>query len=160
MKKRSEVDIKETWALEDLFKSDEDFFASLSQAKKMAEDFKENHQDIKTSEDVVASLDDYCEILGLLDRLGTFAGISTEVDTTDEGPAKRYAKFSDEYAKIQALLSFYDLSLLAVDSNVLEEVIKNNKGYAYYLERLVEKKDHLLSSETEEIGRASCRERV
>lgn len=151
MKKRSEVDIKETWALEDLFKSDEDFFASLSQAKKMAEDFKENHQDIKTSEDVVASLDDYCEILGLLDRLGTFAGISTEVDTTDEGPAKRYAKFSDEYAKIQALLSFYDLSLLAVDSNVLEEVIKNNKGYAYYLERLVEKKDHLLSSETEAV---------
>ena len=41
MLKRNEVDIKETWKLEDLFENDEKFYEELEKTLKKSESFKE-----------------------------------------------------------------------------------------------------------------------
>ena len=149
MKKRNEVDPKETWAIEDLYASDEDFYADIEKLAKMANDFKEDYQKLETSDDVYKSLEDYSEIIKLTGLLGTFAGISKETDATDEAMAKRDAKFGSEISKIFANLSFYDSALVKVDEKVLDEVAKKHPGYKYYLKRVKDKANYLLDEKTE-----------
>ena len=149
MKKRCDVDPKETWAIEDLYASDEAFYADIEKLSKMADDFKEKYENLKTSEDVYNSLEDYSDIISLTDGLGTFSGISKETDATDEHMAKRDAKFGNEAAKIFAKLSFYDSALVKVDEKILDEVIKTHPEYAYYLKRVKDTAKYLLDEKTE-----------
>ena len=149
MKKRNEVDPKETWAIEDLYKSDADFYSDIEKLSKMADDFKEKYQNIETSENVYNSLEDYCEIVELAGLLGTFSGISKETDATDDAMAKRDAKFGSEAAKIFAKLSFYDSALVAVDSKILDKVASDHPGYEYYLKRIKDRAKYLLDEKTE-----------
>src|SRR5699024_10303491 len=102
MKKRNEVDPKETWAIEDLYASDDDFYADLEKLARKASDFREKYSKIETSDDVYKSLEAYSDIISLTDGLGTFSGISKETDATDEHMAKRDAKFGSKVAKIFA----------------------------------------------------------
>ena len=149
MKKRCDVDPKETWAIEDLYASDEAFYADIEKLAKMADDFKEKYAKLETSEDVYASLEAYSDIISLTDGLGTFSGISKETDATDDAMAKRDAKFGSEVSKIFAKLSFYDSALVKVDSKILDEVIKNHPDYGYYLKRIKDKAKYLLDEKTE-----------
>ncbi|WP_276886690.1 oligoendopeptidase F [Anaerococcus lactolyticus] len=149
MKKRCDVDPKETWAIEDLYASDEAFYADIEKLARMASDFKEKYAKLETSEDVYNSLEAYSDIISLTDGLGTFSGISKETDATDDAMAKRDAKFGSEAAKIFANLSFYESALVKVDSKILDEVIKNHPGYAYYLQRVKDKAKYLLDEKTE-----------
>ncbi|WP_297690161.1 oligoendopeptidase F [uncultured Anaerococcus sp.] len=149
MKKRNEVDPKEIWAIEDLYATDEAFYADIKKLAGMADEFKKNFQDLKTADDVYKSLEAYAEISGLTDRLGTFSGISKETDATDDAMAKRDAKFGSEYAKIAATLSFYDSALVKVDPQILDTVAKDHPGYEYYLKRVKDEAKYLLDEKTE-----------
>ena len=151
MKKRNEVDIKETWAIEDLYPSDDAFYKDLDRLGDMADAFKEKFQNLSSSDEVFASLEAYAEISGLADRLGTFTGISKETDATDDYMAKRDAKFASAYAKACAKLSFYESSLVKVDKAILDETIKNHPEYAYYLKRIQEEAKYLLDEKTEAV---------
>lgn len=149
MKKRNEVDPKEIWAIEDLYKSDEDFYADIEKLGKMADAFKEKYQKIETSEDVYNSLEDYGEIVELSGLLGTFSGISKETDATDDAMAKRDAKFGSEVSKVFAKLSFYDSALVKVDEKVLDQVAEAHPAYKYYLKRVKDTAKYLLDEKTE-----------
>lgn len=149
MKKRNEVDPKEIWAIEDLYATDEAFYADIKKLAGMADEFRKNFQDLKTADDVFRSLEAYAEISGLTERLGTFSGIAKETDATDDAMAKRDAKFGSEYAKIAATISFYDSALVKVDPQILDQVAKDHPGYEYYLKRVKDEAKYLLDEKTE-----------
>ncbi len=88
MVKRNEVDIKETWKLEDLFENDEKFYEELDKTVKKSENFKKTYSQIDSSDKLYKGLKDLSEIYGAMHRLGSFAGISTEVDANDPYPQK------------------------------------------------------------------------
>ncbi|WP_276881900.1 oligoendopeptidase F [Anaerococcus tetradius] len=149
MKKRSEVDIKETWKLEDMYANDEAFYKEIEGLKQKASDFSNDFKNIESLEDLYKSLKAYSEIDAIIDCLGTFAGISMEVDTSDQGPIKRYANFTNNLSKISSKLSFYEPSLAKLDKNILEEAIKTYPEFAYFLEKIEKKKAHMLTDEAE-----------
>ena len=151
MKKRSEVDLKETWRIEDMYENDDVFYKDLDDLFKKAKDFNEKYKNLDSKESVYESLKEYSDIYASLGNLGTFAGISMEVDTTDESMAKRYAKFSDKASDIYGIISFYEPALASLDSSILKEVAKENKEFTYYLERIEKKQAHLLGDEAEEV---------
>lgn len=151
MKKRSEVDVKETWKIEDLFKDDEDFLKNLEELKNLSDKFAKNYKTLNSSEEVYKALEDFDKINGLTDRLGTFAGISMETDTTDANMAKRYAHFTKEMSKIDGELSFFHSLLAKLDKNILEEVKKAHPEYTYYLDRIIKESKYLLTDEGEKI---------
>ena len=151
MKKRSEVDVKETWKIEDLFKDDEDFLKNLEELKNLSDNFSKNYKTLNSSEEVYKALEDFDKINGLTDRLGTFAGISMETDTTDANMAKRYAHFTKEMSKIDGELSFFHSLLAKLDKNLLEEVKKSHPEYTYYLDRIIKESKYLLTDEGEKI---------
>ena len=151
MKKRSEVDVKETWAIEELFENDESFLAGIEELKRLTDDFVKKYQKINSVDDIFNSLEDFANISGLVDRLGTFAGISMEVDTTDSSMAKRYANFANEMSKVDARLSFYESMLAKTDPSLLEEAKENHPEYQYYLKKIIDNSKYLLSDQTEEV---------
>ena len=112
MKKRIEVDLKETWKIEDMYANDAIFYEEIENVKKKALDFSNKYKKIDSKEKLYDSIKEYSDISGLMNDLDTFAGISMEVDTTDESMAKRYAKFSDEASDISGILS---MSLIFLD---------------------------------------------
>ena len=151
MKKRHEVNVNETWAIEELFESDEVFLASLNELKNLADDFANKYKSLDSSEEIFEALEAYSEIAALTDRLGTFASITTEVDTSDDKVMKRFANFVNEMSKIDANLSFFESMLSKADTNLLEEAKKNHPEYKYYLERVIENSKYLLSDQTEKV---------
>ena len=151
MKKRHEVNINETWAIEELFESDEVFLTSLNNLKNLSDDFANKYKSLDSSEEIFEALEAYSEIAALTDRLGTFASITTEVDTSDDKVMKRFANFVNEMSKIDANLSFFESMLSKADKNLLEEAKKNHPEYKYYLERVIENSKYLLSDETEKV---------
>lgn len=151
MKKRNEVDINETWAIEELFESDEVFLASLKDLKNLADDFAKKYKEISDADTIYVSLEEYSKIQAMASRLGTFASITTEVDTSDASIMKRYANFASEMSKIGADLSFYEASLSKAETSLLEEVIKAHPEYKYYLEKIIENSKYMLSDQTESV---------
>ena len=151
MKKRSEVDLKETWKIEDMYANDEVFYKEIGNVKKKALDFSNNYKMIDSKEKLYESLKEYSDIIGLMDDLYTFAGISMEVDTTDESMAKRYAKLSDEGSDISGIISFYEPYLSRLSEKLLEETKNEHPEFAYFIENIEKKKAHLLGDETEAV---------
>lgn len=151
MKKRSEVDLKETWKIEDMYANEEVFYKEIENIKKKALDFSNNYKKIDSKEKLYESLKEYSDIIGLMEDLYTFAGISMEVDTTDESMAKRYAKLSDEASDISGIISFYEPYLSRISENLLEETKNEHQEFAYFIENIEKKKAHLLGDETEEV---------
>ena len=151
MKKRHEVNVNETWAIEELFESDEVFLTSLNDLKNLSDDFANKYKSLDSSEEIFEALEAYSEIAALTDRLGTFASITTEVDTSDDKVMKRFANFVNEMSKIDANLSFFESMLAKADTNLLEEAKKNHPEYKYYLERVIENSKYLLSDQTEKV---------
>lgn len=151
MKKRSEVDVKETWALEDLYENDQTFLESIEDIKNKADEFTKKYQSVESADDIINALNAYDEINALADRLNNFAGISTEVDNTDEAVMKRYINFVNEITKVYAKLSFFEPMLAKTDVNFLNETKEKYPEYKYYLDNLIKKSKHLLSDESEKV---------
>ena len=151
MKKRIEVDINETWSIEDLFENYEAFLVSLEKLKKLADAFAKEYKDIDSADKLYDSLKAYTEIEGLTSRLDNFASITTEVDTSDADVMKRYVNFADEMSKISADLSFYEAELAKADTKLLEEAKKDHPEYKYYLEKIMNNSKYMLSDQTEAV---------
>ena len=151
MKNRHEVNINETWAIEELFENDEVFLDSLDELKGLSDDFTNKYKSLNSADQIYEALEAYGDIRALTDRLATFASITTEVDTTDGKVMKRFANFVNEMSKIDANLSFFESMLAKTDTNLLEEAKKNHPEYKYYLERVIENSKYLLSDQTEKV---------
>ncbi|MDD7463167.1 MAG: oligoendopeptidase F [Anaerococcus sp.] len=152
MKKRNEVDIKETWKLEDLYPNDQAFYKDLEKVENLSEDFYQKYLDLGDEpERIFKAIEEYSDICGLISNLGTFASISTEVDTTNPDLGKRYQAYMGRIAEVYAKLSFFTSSLAKIDKEILDEISKNHKDYAYYISLIEKKGDHLLSDQTEEV---------
>lgn len=149
MKKRSEVDVKETWKIEDMYANDEACYKEADDLAEKAKAFAEKYKELKSEDDVFNSLEEYSDIAAIASTLSTFAGISMEVDNTDQDLIKRDAAISNRLASIFAGLSFYDGALAKLDQEILEKVAADHKEYAYYIERILKKKEHILADETE-----------
>ena len=151
MKKRNEVDINETWAIEELFKSDEVFLDGIEDLKKMSDIFVKKYKECNASDQIYEALEAYSEIAALTDRLSTFASITTEVDTSNSSVMKRFANFANEMSKIDANLSFFESMLAKTDKSLLEETKTSYPEYKYYIDRVIDNSKYLLSDETEKV---------
>ena len=151
MKKRNEVDVKETWAIEELFENDESFLAGIEDLKKLTDDFANKYKEVNSADEVYEALEAYAEIAAAADRLGSFASISMEVDTTDSSMAKRFANYVDEASKVDANLSFFESMLAKTDNSILEEAKEKYPDYKYYLDQVIKNSKYLLSDETEKV---------
>ena len=147
---RSEVKTEETWNLEDLFKTEEDYNAAVvvleTEVDAYAESYKGNITDAAS---VNEALKGYLAIFEKIVPVGTYTSLASSTDQTNDDAQMRSSKFGSTSAKINSKLSFVNSELSELSVEILEEAMQLSPDFKNYLEKLIKKKEYQLHPEVE-----------
>src|SRR5690606_29691096 len=147
---RSEVPVQETWDLQSLFASHEEFNEALVSLEKDASDFHSQfHGKISDSASVLESLTAYMALVEKLVPVSTYASLTLSTDQTDSEAQMLSSKFGSVSAKIGSKLSFVSSELLALPEETLKSAMEESNEFKIYLEKLLRKKEYQLHPEAE-----------
>ncbi len=151
--KRSEVDVKDTWDLTLIFKSDKEFLKELEEVSSLVSDVCEYKGNIVKSRDSLLNFlkfsDDYERRLY---KLYYYAHLKHDQDTTD-------VLYQDYFGRVVNLLteyednsSFVNSEIMSVDYSLIEDFMDDDlKEYEFSLEKLFRFKDHILDEKMEKL---------
>ncbi|MDQ7176474.1 oligoendopeptidase F, partial [Staphylococcus chromogenes] len=146
---RDDVQPLETWDLTDIFESDEAYENAIKSLVTRAKNFQNHFTNTLTDKQSIETvLDEYCDLLIEIDRVGNYAQLQYSVDTTDAEKQRLSALFSQNYGEISSCLTFIESELLQLDPQIIKDAIKTTK-YPYYLTRLLKKQPYQLHPEAE-----------
>ena len=147
---RKDVNPNETWNLQDLFATDEDYEAALKNMQAMAEGFTETYKgQLESVETIQAALAQYGEILEQYHPLSAYSYLSWSEDQANEQAQARASKFGSVSAQIFSQLSFLDSELLQLPVDMLDDVQKASPEFHTYIKELIRKQPYQLHPEAE-----------
>lgn len=147
---RSEVKIEETWNLEDLFKTEEDYNTAIVELEKEVDIFAEKFKgNITDSASVIEAMKGYLAISEKVVPVGTYTSLASSQDQTDDEAQMRSSKFGSTAAKLNSKLSFVNSELSELPVATLDEAMKNSPDFKNFLEKLIQKKEYQLHPEVE-----------
>ena len=154
-KKRSEIDILDTWDLTLIFEDEAEFNNSLNDAKKEINKIKAYEGKILESSDSLLSfLELTDDIERKLYKLYYYAHLNLDVDTTSTHYQEMEGKVTNLLQEESILTSFVLPELLKGDYQTVLKYIEENKKlekYHFNLECIYRYKGHSLSEENEKL---------
>ena len=153
--KREDVDPKYTWALEDIYASDELWQADLEKLKAVADEVKKYKGKLsENGENLLDLLKISDEISVLCDSLGIYAQRKSDEDTANAKYQAMVGQLMNVLVGINSSLSFETPEIVAIDDNKLEEfynTVPELELYRKHLTKMRKEKDHILSDAEERI---------
>lgn len=147
---RSEVNSEETWNLQDLFKTEEDYNSAVAELEKEVASYAERFKGKLTDASaVLEGLKGYATISEKIVPVATYTSLSASTDQTNDKAQMRSSKFGSIAAQIQSQLSFVNSELLSLPREVLQEAMQQSADFQNFLEKLIRKKDYQLHPEVE-----------
>ncbi|MER2089312.1 MAG: oligoendopeptidase F, partial [Sporosarcina sp.] len=147
---RSEVKTEETWNLQDLFKTEEEYNTAIIDLEKEVDTFAEKFSgNITDATSVNAALKSYASIYENMVPIGTYTSLSSSTDQTDDEAQMRSGKFGSTAAKLTSKLSFLNSELAELPAETLVEAMQQSNEFKNYLEKLIRKKKYQLHPEVE-----------
>lgn len=147
---RSDVNIEETWNLQDLFQTEADYEEALTALEKdvstYVEKFKGNITDASSA---VEALKGYEQIVKQMVPVGTYTNLAVSTDQTDDAAQMRASKFGSVAAKLNSQLSFVNSELSELSTETLEDAMAKAADYTKFLTDLIRKKEFQLHPEVE-----------
>ena len=154
-KKRSEIDVNDTWDLTYIFKNDNEFNKSLCECTKLINDVeKYKGKLLNSGSDLLSYLEFSDNIERKLYKLYYYAHLSLDVDTTNTKYQEMEGKVSNLLQKYSILSSYVLPELLRGDYDDVLKYINENKKldkYRFNLECIYRYKNHSLNEESEKI---------
>ncbi len=155
LKKRSEVPVELTWDLTALYKSDEEMFAALGEAKKICDSIVAKYQGkLNTAEAINACYKDYEDWLKIVVIVSHYADLGASVDYTDSGLQELNGKVMTELTAMESRLSFIESEVLQQSEDVIKKAIDEAAGAKNTLKDLLRMKPHMLAPEAERVMKA------
>lgn len=153
--KRSDVPKEYTWAVEDLYASDEDWKKDLEKLKGMIPDIEAFQGKLgENADNLFNFLKLQDEITVLIDRFANYSMRKADEDTKNT----TYQGFKDQtnsvYVALYSAFSFAEPEILQIPDDVLNEFYQKQPGlnqYRRYLNDILRKKAHILSDAEEKI---------
>ena len=152
---RSELDPQYTWAIEDLYSSDDIWKSDFENAKSYVDKIASYKGKLGESGDILyeyLKLSD--DINMVLDRLGNYATRKHDEDTKVSKYQDMSGKYYSLVVDIQSASSFETPELLLISDKQLDEFYKTKPELSLYKKHLDEirrKKEHILSPQEEKI---------
>ncbi|NBK97138.1 MAG: oligoendopeptidase F [Erysipelotrichia bacterium] len=153
-KLRKEVAIKDTWATEDIFASEQDWQNALSKVEKQCEKLQQYQGKLHNAQNLLAYLQEEEVLSKQLDDVCGYASLRSDEDTSDahcqslEDQAMGMAVF------VGQKLSFAEVEILQLSDEEIERFYKEEKALLVY-QRLLTKlrlnKGHILSENEERL---------
>ena len=147
---RSEINPADTWAIEDIFPSDQAWAEAVAQVIDLGNDIARYQGHLGES---AKNLYDYCttetKINELIDEIYGYASRRYDVDTTNGTYQAMNSRATAVYVEISGKLAFSGPEILAIDDSTLEEFFKEVPQLNVYRRSINEirrLKDHILLS--------------
>lgn len=151
LKKRSEFPETELWDLSALYKDRQDFLRAIEKALHDVLEFQKNYDGhLHHFEDYERALYEIEPIYIQMSHIETYSFMPQTTDFSDETFAE-IAKAGDDFlTKANVALSFFKTALASADSEILDELEKNDHFTALIRQAKIQK-EHLLSPEIEKV---------
>lgn len=151
--KRSEIDKQFTWAIEDLYATDELWEQEYNKIKEMlpkAESYKGRLlESAKTLLDFLKLSD---ELGYLMERVYVYANQKYHEDTANSVYQELADKAGVLLVQMESALSFATPEILTISEEALKEFMEQEEGlklYDFYLKNILRRKPHILDAKTE-----------
>lgn len=150
---RNEVPVEDTWRLEDIFASDEEWDKEFEEVKKLSQKATEYQGKLSESADVLYEALQYQdELLSRLGKLYTYAHMRYDQDTTNSFYQGVDGRIKSLYAHAASALAYMVPELLSIDEKVINAYLEENnelKLYKKALEEINLQRPHVLNAEQE-----------
>lgn len=155
VKDRKDIDVKDTWNLESIYANNELWEEDYVALEKEAEEFAKLKGAIEADvSKIPVVLDAYYGLHRCLSKLGVYARMRSDQDTTDSTYQTMSAKIGSLGVKIGAASAFVEPEILSYSKEQLEAAEKENERTAYYgrkIEEMLRGQEHTLDAEKEEL---------
>ncbi|HHV10326.1 MAG TPA: oligoendopeptidase F [Clostridiales bacterium] len=151
--KRSEVDKRYTWAIEDLYGSDGQWQAEFNRLKEMLGDIPGYQGRLGESGELLLGFLRLSDEIGkLMERVYVYAGQKSHEDTANPTYQDLAAKANALSVQVNSALSFATPEILTIPEETINRFLRETKGlmeYDFYLKDILRLKPHVLSAEME-----------
>ncbi len=155
LKKREEIDPKDKWAIEDLYKTDEEWKADYEKLKSRIPELEKFQGKLGESADTLFAMQKTCDELNMLaEKVYVYANQKLH-ENTDNGTYQNLSSMA------QALLvqmseagAYIEPELMALPKGTVETFLEEKeelKAYRQYFENMMRQREHVLSKELEEM---------
>ena len=152
---RKDQKVENTWDLESMFKTNEDFWNQFKEVEKLIPEIKNYRGKVKEGAKGLLEVFKAEEDMSLkMEQLTIYAFLRKDQDSTDAEYGELYAKTMNLSSKFYAEWSFLKPELLSIEEDVLlgyVEELDELKVYKFELEKLNKKRPHTLDAEQEKI---------
>ncbi|HKJ77921.1 MAG TPA: oligoendopeptidase F [Prolixibacteraceae bacterium] len=152
---RADVEIDDTWRLEDIYASDEAWREAKKEMADRAEDINSFKGEITNSaKNLREFLEFGSEISKEVSRLYSYASMNSDVDTRVSDYLAMKQEMGQLLTRLQSLSAFSEPEILAAGQERIEALINSDEGlekYRMYLTDLFRKQKHRLSASEEKI---------
>jgi oligoendopeptidase F len=153
--KRNEVDLKFTWAIEDLYASDELWQKEYEKVKEMLPKAMEYQGRLSKSGDLLLSFLQLSDEIGkLMERVYVYANQKYHEDTASAIYQDLSNKANVLSVQVNSALSFATPEILTIPEEMITQFrvdCEELKLYDFYLKDILRLKPHILSGEMEEL---------
>ena len=152
---RKDQKVENTWDLESMFKTNEDFWNQFKEVEKLVPEIKNYRGKVKEGAKALLEVFKVEEDMSLkMEQLTIYAFLRKDQDSTNAEYGEIYAKTMNLNSKFDAEWSFLKPELLSIEEEVLSEYVEeleDLKVYKFKLEKLNKKRPHTLDAEQERI---------
>ena len=152
---RKDQKVENTWDLESMFKTNEDFWNQFKEVEKLIPEIKNYRGKVKEGAKALLEVFKVEGDMSLkMEQLTIYAFLRKDQDSTNAEYGEIYAKTMNLNSKFDAEWSFLKPELLSIEEKVLTEYVEeleDLKVYKFKLEKLNKKRPHTLDAEQERI---------
>jgi oligoendopeptidase F len=150
---RSEIPVEETWRLEDIFPTDEEWEKEFQEVKKMIPKLAEYQGRLGESADTLYEALQYQDEVSMrLGKLYTYAHMRYDQDTTNTFYQGLNDRATSLYSEASSAMAFIVPEILAIDEAKLRSFLDEKqelKLYEHALDEINRQRPHVLSAEEE-----------
>ncbi len=154
LKKREEIDSKDKWKVEKIFKSDEEWEAAFKNLQEEAPKLKEFEGKLNNSENIKLFLDKYVDLGVKAETIYVYAHLKCDEDTSNSKYQAMMNKVDAYMAEYASYTAYFVPEILSLDEEEVKNIINNTedlKLYKFMFEDILKEKPHILSKSEEEL---------
>ena len=152
---RSQAPIEETWDLESVYESHEDWEKACGELTNLLPKLSAYQGKIKQGPEKIHEFLEIAQKAGIIaGKVRNYASNYYSVDTTNQRNAARLGQARSLMSQLQAATAFFEPELMEIGLDTVEEWIKSNPKIAFFkhaLDKLRHNQKHIRSADVEEI---------
>lgn len=147
--KRSEIEEKYKWSLEDIYSSDDAYEADFSKTNEMADKMAAMHESITDAGALLQCLDLYEETSCLLDNLYSYSRMRMDEDNAESKYQVLFSRAGELAVKVESSASYIEPVILSLPESVVSD--EKLSKYFKFIKEILRKKKHTLSAKEEKL---------